>query len=236
MKQISIESIVSRAWDLAVKHWPIFVLLSIVTNLFGGCGMNYDSTVLTGIGQNPDPQVVAEMLRDSITVTPWIIVGVLVSLYLGFIIYRMLRNAIELGRPYEVLTDVLKVDLTQFAIFFAVDVCMGIIVGLGTVLCIIPGIFLGVRLVFAPVIAATEDVTFSQAFSRSWDMTKGHFWSLFLLGLAAIGIAIVGLLCCCVGLFFAEVIINFMLVVAYLDLKQDNSYDAGEYTEYSQTI
>ena len=236
MKQISIESIVSRAWDLAVKHWPVFVLISIVTSLFGSCGVNYDSTVLTGIGQNPDPQVVAEMLRDAITVTPWVIVGVLLSLYLGFITYRMLRNAVELGKPYEVLTDVLKVDLTQFAIFFAVDVCMGIVVGLGTVLCIIPGIFLGVRLVFAPIIAATEDVTFAQAFSRSWDMTKGHFWSLFLLGLTAIGIAIVGLLCCCVGVIFADVIINFMLMVAYLDLKQDDSYGAGEYVEYTQTI
>lgn len=240
MKQISIESIVSRSWDLAVTHWPVFILLVIVNSLVGGCGVNYDSSVLTNMGQNPDPQVVAQALRESLTVSPWLIVGVLVSLYLGFITYRMLRNAIVMGRPYDNLGEVLKVDLTQFAIFFAVDVCYGVAVGAGTLLCIIPGIILAVRLMFAPVIAATEDVTFSQAFSRSWDMTRGHFWSLFLLGLAAVGIYIVGFLCCCVGVIFAEVIVNFMLMVAYLDLKDDDEADyipfEEEYTVVEEPV
>ena len=236
MKQISIESIVSRSWDLAVKHWPVFVLLAIVNSLFGGCGVNYDSSVLTNMGQNPDPQVIAEAVRESLTVSPWLIVGVLASLYLGFITYRMLRNAIEYGKPYEVLGDVLKIDLTQFAIFFAVEVCVGLLVGLGTILCIIPGIFLAVRLIFAPIIAATEDVTFSQAFSRSWDMTRGHFWSLFLLGLAAVGIMIVGFLCCCVGAIFAEVIVNFMLMVVYLDLKEPENIPYEENTSYTTDL
>ena len=234
MKQISIESIVSRSWDLAVKHWPVFILLVIVNSLVGGCGVNYDSSVLTSMGQNPDPQVVAEAIRESLTVSPWLIVSILASLYIGFITYRMRRNAIEYGKPYEVLGDVLKVDLTKFAIFFAVEVCYGIIVGLGTLLCILPGIFLSVRLMFAPIIAATEDVTFSQAFSRSWDMTRGHFWSLFLLGLVAIGIALVGLLCCCVGVIFAEVIINFMMMVVYLDLKEDDPFSHEEYVTYTE--
>lgn len=234
MKQISIESIVSRAWDLSVKHWPIFVLLVIVNDLFSGCGVNYDYNAFTSLGQNPDPQLVAEVMRDAITISPWLAVGVLVGLYIGFITYRMLRNAIVMGKPYETMSDVLKVDLTQFAIFFAVELCYGIVLGVGTLLCILPGIFFAVRLMFAPVIAATEDVTFSQAFSRSWDMTRGHFWSLLLLGIAAIGIGIVGLLCCCVGFIFAEVIIIFMLVVAYFDLKDDD--EPAEYITVEETI
>lgn len=233
MKQISIESIVSRSWDLATKNWPIFILIVIIESLFGNIGVNYDTTLLTNMGQHPDPQVLAEAMSDAITVSPWLIVGILLSTYLGFITYRFLRNCIVIGKPYENLGEELKIDLTQFAIFFVVELCFGIAVGLGCLLCILPGIFLGVRLMFAPLIAATEDVTFSQAFSRSWDMTKGHFWSLFLLGLAAFGIMIVGFLCCCVGIFFAEVIVNFMIMVVYFDLKEPEymPYEETYYTE-----
>lgn len=219
MKKISIESVVSRSWDLAVKHWPLFVLIAIIEGIFSNFGINYDTSVLTGLGQNPDPQVVAEALSESLSVSPWLAVGVLVSVYLGFITYRFLRNALSFGKPYEVLGDELKIDVTQFAIFFAVELCFGLAVGFGTLLCILPGIFLAVRWMFAPLIAATEDVSFSEAFGRSWKLTEGNFWNLLLLGIVAIGIAIVGFLCCCVGLIFAEVIINFMMVVVYQDLK-----------------
>ena len=223
MKKIEIGDIVSRAWDLAVKHWPVFVLIAFIEECFSGIGVNYDSTALSGLGQNPDPQLILETMRESLTVSPWLIVGLLVSLYLGFITYRMLRNAIVNGKPYETVGDALKIDITQFAVFFAVEVCYGLAVCIGSFFCLIPGLFILVRWMFAPLIVATENVSFTEAFSRSWNLTKGHFWSLFLLGIVAVGIVILGLCACCVGVFFAEVIINFMMMLAYLDLKGDDA-------------
>lgn len=219
MKKIVIGDIVSRAWDLAVKHWPIFVLLVLLNSLLGSIGCSVDSSFADNLGNNPDPQVVMQALSEAITVTPWIIVGVLISLYIGFVMYRMLRNAIVKGRPYENLLDELKIDLTQFALFFVVELLYGIAVGIGFMLCIIPGIFISIRWMFAPYIMATENVGITEAFGRSWNMTKGNFWDLFLLGLVAIGIIIVGFCACCVGVLFAEVIVDFMLVLAYFALK-----------------
>ena len=234
MKQLVIGDTISRAWDLAVKHWPIFVLFSLVNYLFSGFGVRYDQEALMSLGQNPDPQVVAETIREAITVSPWLILGVLVSIYLGFVVYRMLYNAATIGKPYETFADALKVDVNQLAIFFCVNLAMGFIVGAGTLACILPGIFLGVRLLFAPIIAAVENASFGEAFTRSWEMTKGNFWNLFLLGLAAIGIYILGFCACCVGVIFAEVVVQFMLMVAYLTLKQDDQPITVEPTDYAE--
>lgn len=219
MKKIVIGDIVSRAWDLAVKHWPIFVLLVLLNSLLGSIGLSVDSSFADNLGQNPDPQVIMQALSEAVTVTPWLIVGVLISMYIAFVMYRMLRNAVVNGRPYENLVDELKIDITQFALFFVVNLLYGIAVGIGFMLCLIPGIFISIRWMFAPYIMATENVGITEAFGRSWQMTKGNFWDLFLLGLVAIGISILGLCACCVGIIFAEVVVDFMLVVAYFVLK-----------------
>jgi len=222
MKQISIESIVSRAWDLAVKHWPIFVLLSFLTAICSSLGTNVACSALSGLGQNPDPQELIEALSQSYNPVLTVI-GVLAATYLGFVCTRMLLRALRYGQPYESLSEALKIDLAQYAIFLAAEIAYGIAVGIGLLFCIIPGIYLAVRWIFVPVLIVDKNVGFAEAFRTSWQMTDGNAWKLFLLGLVAICIAIVGLLCCCVGYFFAEVIINFALVLAYNDLLSEPS-------------
>ena len=230
MKQFSIGDIVSRAWDLSVKHWPIFVLLSFVTSLMSGMGIHFDAATLTSLGNNPDPQYVSEAMHEAITVSPWIIVGVLLSIYLGYVAINLYVNAYRMGKPYSTMSEAFKVDINQLAIYFATELVYGIVIALGTCLCILPGIFLAVRLWYAPLLAATQGASFSEAFRRSWEMTKGHFWDLFLMALTMIGIAILGFCACCVGIYFAEVIINFMLVVSFFVLAPETV--AAENTDY----
>lgn len=236
MKKIVIGDIVSRAWDLAVKHWPIFVLLMFVNSMFGSIGITFNQESIMDAGQNPDPMAMYTALMQSLTVTPWLIVGVLISLYIGFIVYRMLYNAITTGKPYENFVDVLKIDINQFAVFFCVELVMGIVVGLGYLIFIIPGIILNVRLLFAPVIAAVENASFTDAFRRSWQMTSGSFWDLLLLGIVAIGILILGFCACCVGVIFAEVITYFVLILAYTTLKANDQPQMDSYTTDYQEI
>ena len=231
MKKIVIGDIVSRAGDLAVKHWPVFVVISLITSLVSNFGVNYDFNLLTGLGQNPDPQAVSEAIREAMQFNyPMMIIGVLLSTYLGFVTYRMLYSAITTGKPYTTLGDALKVDFVQLCVFFCAEIVYGLIVGAGCLLLVLPGIWLAVRLMFVPLLIAVDGVSFGEAFSRSWKMTSGHFWSLLLLGIVAIGIAILGLCACCVGLIFAEVIINFMMVLAFVDLRDNDQAQVGTYT------
>lgn len=237
MKKLSIGDIVSRAWDLAVKHWPIFVLFALVEGLLSGTYMKVDGTAYTQAITTQDPAVMSEMLRDAIQVNyPMLAIVFLVTIYLGFVVINMYVNAHQVGRPYTSLGDAFKVDINQLAIYFCVEVVYAIIVGCGTLLCILPGIFFGVRLWYAPVLAATQGASFGEAFTKSWEMTRGHFWELFLMGLTMIGITILGFCACFVGVFFAEVVVTFMLVVSFFMLKPADPEPAfEEYVEPEAT-
>ena len=224
MKKIVIGDIISRAWDLAVKHWPIFVLFSLLTSVAVSLGRSYDMDALSAVGQNTDPQVLTRALREAMELnSPLMFIGVLLAMYLSFIVYRMCANVIRNGKPYESMGEVFRVDIAQLAVYLCVGVVYSIAVTIGTVLCILPGIFIGVRWMYAPILVITDNANFVDAFSRSWQMTQGSFWDLFLLGLAAIGIAILGICACCVGVYFAEVIIQFMLVLSFFALRADEA-------------
>jgi len=226
MKQLVIGDIVSRAWDLAVKHWPIFVLLTFVYNMISGFGLNIDQTLYMEGIQNNDPLLISQ----AITVSPWMAVTFLLAIYLSYVMLNLYVNAHCTGKPYATMAEAFKVDFNQLAIYFCVELVYGIIVAIGCVALIIPGIYLAIRLWYAPLLAATQGASFTEAFSRSWEMTKGHFWELLLLGLTMIGIGILGFCACCVGYFFASVIINFMLVISFFILKPE--MPASEATDY----
>jgi hypothetical protein len=54
-----------------------------------------------------------------------------------------------------------------------------VIVALGTLACVIPGIILGVAFVPVYGIAVFEQGSAIDALKRSWEITKGHRWSIF---------------------------------------------------------
>lgn len=238
MKKLEIGDIVSRSWDLAVKHWPIFVLVAVINSFASGMGVKVDPASYLEALNVSDIATQMALLSEAIQVNYIAaLVGFLLSIYIAFVALNFYVNAARIGKPYESLSEVLKVDFNQLAIFFCVEVCYGLIVAIGTFLFIIPGIWLAVRLWYAPLLAATQGATFGEAIKGSWQITKGHFWELFLMGLTMIGISILGVCACFVGVFFAEVIIEFMLVVSFFILKSEDTpedesvLDGADYVE-----
>lgn len=238
MKKLEIGDIVSRSWDLAVKHWPIFVLVAVINTFASGMGVKVDPASYLEALNVSDIATQMALLSEAIQVNYIAaLIGFLLSIYIAFVALNFYVNAARIGKPYESLSEVLKVDFNQLAIFFCVEVCYGIIVAIGTILFIIPGIWLAVRLWYAPLLAATQGATFGEAIKGSWQITRGHFWELFLMGLTMIGISLLGVCACFVGVFFAEVIIEFMLVVSFFILKPEDTpegesvLDGADYVE-----
>ena len=115
-----------------------------------------------------------------------------------------------------------KMSVNTYVYFFLATIVVALIVSLGTVLCFIPGIFFGVRLIFVlPYILTHPEAGFGDAFKHSWNMTKGHFWDLLGLGVLYVIFCFLGLLCCCIGVYFAAAMGYFMLSVAYVMLCDD---------------
>jgi len=79
-------------------------------------------------------------------------------------------------------------------------VVYGLIVGLGFLLLIVPGIILALRLYFFNYFLVDKGMGPIQALKQSWNLTKGMTIKLLLLTLASVGINVLGALCFGLGL------------------------------------
>lgn len=119
------------------------------------------------------------------------------------------------------LTAALKESYRNYLFFIGVYLVYCVTVGLSMLFFIVPGIYLGIRYMFSFMIAANrQDIAFGDAFSMSWQMTKGHFWKLFLFGIVSIGINLVGYACCCVGVLLTLIITYIMYALLYRELSK----------------
>lgn len=108
--------------------------------------------------------------------------------------------------------------MTYVKVFFA-SWLTSVMVLIGLCLCILPGIYVGVRLLFVSISLIDDpELPFFDAFKKSWDMTKGYFWSLFLLGIMVVLIVFAGVCCCCVGVLVSVIVEAFAFAVAYVIL------------------
>lgn len=78
---------------------------------------------------------------------------------------------------------------------------------IGFVLLIVPGIIVLCRLVFVPLLVMDKDLEPMQAVEKSWQMTRGHGWKVFVMGILSFFILIAGIIA-----FFVGIIISFIWV------------------------
>lgn len=99
--------------------------------------------------------------------------------------------------------------------FAAVSVLVGAAVILGLILLIVPGIIIGIAFGFSLYIVIEQELSPLDAMRASAALTKGHRWDLFLLGLALLGINILGFCALLVGLFVTVPVSGLAIIHAY---------------------
>lgn len=107
-------------------------------------------------------------------------------------IYGYIKLYVTKGKDQFSLDDV-WLEIKKF--FFPVlgsSIVIGLIVGIGFVFCIIPGIYLGISLSLFYFAFMFENKGFSNAFGRSFDLTKQNWW--LTLGLILVAYIIVYLI------------------------------------------
>lgn len=95
------------------------------------------------------------------------------------------------GRSFTV-KEFLKGGLARFWWLLLISVVVSAAVSAGTLVFVIPGIFLWARLSVARVTCVVEAVPLDRAVSRSWALTSGRFWRtlLFAVGLAVLTVTL----------------------------------------------
>ncbi|MDR1879306.1 MAG: hypothetical protein LBQ78_00025 [Tannerellaceae bacterium] len=86
---------------------------------------------------------------------------------------------------------------------FIANILVAVIVMIGTLLLIIPGIYLALRLQFFVAFIVEENAGILDSLKRSWEITDRQVFPLFLLFLAMFGIMIIGVILLGIGIFVA---------------------------------
>ncbi len=94
---------------------------------------------------------------------------------------------------------------TQYLNIILANLIVAALVVIGLVMLIIPGIIIACRLAFVSYLVMDKNMEAMKAVEKSWQMTRGHGWTIF-------GMAIITFFICIAGLivFFVGIIISIM--------------------------
>jgi len=126
----------------------------------------------------------------------------------AFAYLRAVRDdPVEVKDMFEVFRNYWNVVLASLLV--------GVIVSIGFVLLIVPGIIFACKLAFTPYLVVDRKMAVIEAIKESWRMTGGHSWKVFLIGLLAIPICIAGWICFGVGIILAIMWVTLAFATLY---------------------
>lgn len=99
--------------------------------------------------------------------------------------------------------------------YAGVSVLAGAATIIGLILLIVPGIIIGIMFGFSLYIVLEKGLSPLDAMRESAALTKGHRWNLFVLGLAILGINILGFCAIVIGLLVSIPVSSLAVVHAY---------------------
>ncbi|MHC1732709.1 MAG: hypothetical protein AB9888_11880 [Bacteroidales bacterium] len=89
------------------------------------------------------------------------------------------------------------------------------LIGIGFVFLFIPGIILACRLAFTPYLVMDKGLDPIRAAEESWRLTRGHGWTIFLMGLVAFFIYIAGFICFFIGVLVSDMWVKSSYATLY---------------------
>lgn len=102
------------------------------------------------------------------------------------------------------------------------NIVVGVIVGMGIIMLIVPGIIFACRLAFVSYLVVDEEMDVMDALRVSWDMTRGYGWQIFLMGFLAFFVVIAGIIALFVGVFISAMWISTAFAVMYHSVASKN--------------
>jgi len=127
-------------------------------------------------------------------------------------LYKMARKAVN-GQPVE-FGDLFS-GFQRFLDAFLANLIMSIFTMAGTILCVIPGLFIGLMYMLTYLFMLDDNLAFWDAMEASRKMVMNNTWQWILLGLVLFLFNLVGMLACCVGMFVTGPVSLLVITLAY---------------------
>ena len=220
----SVGAHVSRGWEFAKKYGltlaAIYLIITIIAGIFSGTSVSSDYwTQLLEAAKNQDAQAIQNLNSQIHTGFNWggafssLIETVLMTGFIG-IILQLVKGTMQ-----KVSLSPYAVNVMVYVKYFAVEFICGLLTVIGVALCVIPGIWVSVKLSFAGMYQIDHpDAGIGESIKASWKMTDGNFWSILGMSIVCFFINVLGLICCCIGFFFTQPMTWLIYASAYYDL------------------
>jgi hypothetical protein len=207
--QWEVGEVLRLAWDLFKPHWPLLVLAPFLAGLASGVP-NYIPTLLLVL------RVVEQNSLEYWTLyTICLLLGIAVGTFFQVGLLRIFLTVARGGRP-ELGTLVGGGD--RYLPLLGATVLMTLAIMVGYVFLIVPGIIVALGLSMTQFLCVDAGTGAVESLKRSWEVTRGHKGKLFLFGLAATGLMLVGLAACCIGMYAAMPVIYVAFAIVYMRL------------------
>ena len=184
-KKFSIKESISFGWKVVTANLGFFIGFLVVSGI-----IQYVPSVLAQSVQK-NSTILAFLLK----LVAWFI-QMIVSM--GFI-----RIALKFHDGNQGEWSDLYSCYPLFLNYVASSLLYGVIVFVGILLLVVPGIIWAIKYQYFGYLVVDKNLGPLEAIKRSGEITKGSVWQLFLFGLVAGGVALLGALCLLVGLFVA---------------------------------
>jgi uncharacterized membrane protein len=154
----------------------------------------------------------------------WIFLGIIAFLY-GLLLLPIINYGIDIfflrairDEPLD-FKEIFSGFKNYINIILAHLLATALIV-LGFIFFIIPGFILACRLVFVPYLVMDRQLDPIKAVEKSWQMTYGHGWKIFGMGIISFFLIILGLILLFVGVLFSAMWISAAFASLYYSIDE----------------
>ncbi len=201
-------------WDIMWKTFIPLLLVSIVYFLIGGVSGGFNMNIDNDFHWFMAPLVIFAIAY-----------GIFVSGPIGYSVKWVFLKAVR-GEPTEI-KDMFSVFQGNYWNAVLANILVGIIVGIGFLMLIVPGIIFACRLAFVPYLIIDRNMEVTEALNKSWEMTKGYGWNIFFMGFLSFWIIILGL----IVLFFGVIISAIWISTSFAAMYQAVVEEEGHFQE-----
>ncbi len=215
---IDVGGCVKRGFDLTCRHFGMILLMGIVY-----LGATIGASILlslmdAAIGWGPPKDMAlsgSESVKWHLEQNGSILHNLIdqtFSIFLSLGVTRIGLNLVS-GREYSI--GMLFSGGKKLLPAIGASILYGLMVVIGLILFIFPGIYLAIRYGQYLTAMVDRDLGVMESFQYSSSITTNNRMNLFLLALLAIPIMIAGVIALCVGVFFALPVVWLGWLVAY---------------------
>lgn len=167
------EKIKGHVWELAWPALVIGLIYYVISRLLGINNIDLNSTVS-----------VADNAKGFILE---IIFSVIMGGYIKYVMDFVRNDKTELNTIVNTIKE-------KWLNLLIANLLVELIVFVGSMLLVIPGIIALVGLSFVSYIVVDSDTSGTDAIKKSWEMMKGYKWDLFVFSLSFLGWMLLGVL------------------------------------------